>query len=304
MTEPDELYTLRAQFWLGHYSLCLEEVKALIRRPMPPHLKAEREEIAARALLAMGEYDKVIREGDGPTKSPAMQVLALYAKYLSTSDVATRESIVESLQKMTNNPSSSPSFQLTASHLFLAADKTREALQCIYLGTTMEHLSSCVQIYIKIDRLDLAKDCLNLMKQADEDAILTQLSGVHYNIAQGRSTANDAIHTLMSLTEQYGPNTLLLNVSAVAHMVAENYEAAEAALQTAITDFQADDNVDTLINLAVCGQHMGKGVDKEIIHKLRTGHAYHPFVQGLVRVEGALEREAVKYKTVEYKETA
>lgn len=296
MTEPDELYTLRAQFWLGHYGLCLSEGKSLVRRPMAPHLKVEREEIVTRALLAMGEYDKVIRDGEGPDKSPTMQVLAMYAKFLSTTDEASRESIIETLKKMTNNPSSSPSFQLIASYLFMAAGKTREALQLIHLGATMEHLSACVQIYIKIDRLDLAKDCWNLMKQADEDAVLTQLSGVHYNVAFGRSTANDAIHTLLSLTEQYGPSPLLLNVTAVANMVAENYETAEASLQTAMTEFQADNDVDTLINMAVCGQHMGKGVDSAIIEKLKTGHPEHPFVQGLIRVEGALDRESVKYK--------
>ena len=52
--EPDDLYTLRAQFWLGHYDLCLEEAKAIARRPMAPHLKQEREEFVSRAHLGIG----------------------------------------------------------------------------------------------------------------------------------------------------------------------------------------------------------------------------------------------------------
>ena len=71
MTEPDELYTLRAQFWLGHYGLCVTEGKSLGRRPMTPQLKAEREEFITRAMLAMGDYDKVIRQGDVPDVSPS-----------------------------------------------------------------------------------------------------------------------------------------------------------------------------------------------------------------------------------------
>ena len=59
MSEPDELYTLRAQFWLGHYQLALEEARSIARRPMSPALKAEREEFAARALIALGQYDRV-----------------------------------------------------------------------------------------------------------------------------------------------------------------------------------------------------------------------------------------------------
>lgn len=60
MSEPDELYTLRAQYWLGHYALALDEAKSIMRRPMSPALKAEREEFSLRCYLALGQYDKVI----------------------------------------------------------------------------------------------------------------------------------------------------------------------------------------------------------------------------------------------------
>jgi hypothetical protein len=59
MSEPDELYTLRAQFWLGHYQLALEEARSVARRPMSPALKDEREELLARANIALGNYDSV-----------------------------------------------------------------------------------------------------------------------------------------------------------------------------------------------------------------------------------------------------
>ena len=59
MTEPDELYTLRAQFWLGHYSMALDEAKSIGRRPMAPELKTEREEFVARCYIANSQYDKV-----------------------------------------------------------------------------------------------------------------------------------------------------------------------------------------------------------------------------------------------------
>ena len=59
MTEPDELYTLRAQYWLGHYNLAVEEAKSIARRPMNPTLKEEREEFLQRAYIALGQYDKL-----------------------------------------------------------------------------------------------------------------------------------------------------------------------------------------------------------------------------------------------------
>jgi len=67
MSEPDELYTLRAQFWMGHYMMAMEEAKQIQRRPMSPALKAEREEIVQRCLIALGQWDRVIA-GDTPGK--------------------------------------------------------------------------------------------------------------------------------------------------------------------------------------------------------------------------------------------
>lgn len=65
MAEPDELYTLRAQFALGHYGLALQESKQVARRPLSANLQAEREEYAVRALTALRQYSK-IEEGDRP----------------------------------------------------------------------------------------------------------------------------------------------------------------------------------------------------------------------------------------------
>ena len=66
MAEPDELYTLRAQFWMGHYQMALDEGKSIQRRPMSPALKEEREEFMMRCHLAMGDYSKVIAATDTP----------------------------------------------------------------------------------------------------------------------------------------------------------------------------------------------------------------------------------------------
>jgi coatomer subunit epsilon len=59
MSEPDELYTLRAQYWLGHYGMAIQEAKSVARRPMSVALKSEREEFLSRSYTALGQYDKV-----------------------------------------------------------------------------------------------------------------------------------------------------------------------------------------------------------------------------------------------------
>lgn len=298
MSEPDELYTLRAQYWLGHYALALDEGRAAARRPLPPHLKAEREELVFRCHLGLGQYDKIVAGPGGP---PALQALAIHALFLNTPP-AERDAIVGTLKNLLVNSEAAgnTSVQLTACHVFLAAGKLKEALECVHMGLTMEHLAMCVQIYLKIDRFDLANDALGLLKQADEDSILAQLAGVYIAIAGGRSTAGDAVHILAGLSEQYGPSLTLLNATAAANMVGGQYEAAEGNLRAAVDEFGGGDDADTLVNLVVCAQHLGKGKGKDAegyLDKLRTGCADHPFVQGLVQVEGAFERESAKYLT-------
>jgi hypothetical protein len=118
----------------------------------------------------------------------------------------------------------------------------------------------------------------------------------------GSGKADDAIHTLLGLTEQYGPSLLLLNCTAVANIVGNKYDIAEMALKEAISNYEGSTDVDTLVNSIVCAQYLDKGGGNggevgEYIKTLKSISATHPYVQGLVQVEGAFDREANKYLT-------
>ena len=73
MAEPDKLYTLCTQYDLAMpltYTLALDEGHSAARRPMPPHLKSEHEELMLRSQLALGQYNKVLAEGMSGDESP------------------------------------------------------------------------------------------------------------------------------------------------------------------------------------------------------------------------------------------
>jgi coatomer protein complex subunit epsilon len=298
--DPDELYTVRAQFWLGHYQLALDECKSLMRRPMSAHLKEEREEFTLRALMAMGNYDKVINDSSGDTKGAGIRALGLRAQYevaKATGDTGTADSLIMVFKELLQDSNNvSTSLQLTACHVFLShGDMTREALQCVFLGLTMEHLATCVQIYLKMDRLDLAQEQLQLLKQGDEDAVLTQLCAAYIALSSGSSKAPDAVHILSTLSEQYGPSPVLLNCVALANMSAGKYDIAVASIKEVLEEHPTD--ADALVNLCVCYQQLGskEAEQDDLINKLKANHPSHFYVQGLLRMEAAIEREAVKY---------
>ena len=226
----------------------------------------------------------------------ALQALVLKAQFeLASGNEAAQTGYVDQLKTLAaSNPN--PSIQLTTSQVLLAAGQTKEALQQVHLGATMEHIAQVMQIYLKLDRLDLAKQQYNLLRQADEDAILTQLANVYVSLATGSKGAPDAVHGLNSLTEQYGASPLLLNLMAVGFMLQGDYDNAQSKLEECIRDFSDVAVIpDTLVNLIVCNVQQNKPAD-ELVAQMKDQFPAHPFCANLDRVVSAFDREAIKYK--------
>ncbi|GAX25448.1 hypothetical protein FisN_1Hh404 [Fistulifera solaris] len=250
---------------------------------MSPALKAEREEILNRAYLALGQYNKL----SGGTS--ALDALILRANFEASQDANALDEL------RTIAATAGPSEQLTAAQVLLSTGQTKEALSLVHLGATMEHIALALQIFLKMDRLDLATQQLQLLRQADEDAILTQLGSVYVNLATGASGAEDAVHSLNMLTEQYGPSSLLLNLMACAYMNQGDFAAAEGKLQECLRDHPEVPIPDTLINLVCCLVQQNKPAD-QFIGQMQQTYPNHDFCAGLERVVTAFDREAIKYK--------
>ena len=229
-------------------------------------------------------------------KAPGLTALTLQAQYAtlaSTGNTSQCQTVIQQLQSMLGDGVSS-SVQLTAAHVFLSAGMKKEALQCVHQGSTMEHLTLCVQIYIILDRLDLAQKTLKQLRRTDEDSMLTQLASVQVALATGSSMAGEAAHTLNQISEQYGPSPMLLNLTACAHMQAGNYKEAEGKLQQAREEFSAND-ADTLVNSIVVSQYLHKPVG-DLTAALKQHYPNHFLSVGIDTVEGAFDREAIKYR--------
>lgn len=224
----------------------------------------------------------------------ALKALILKARYESATDEASKQGIIRELQSLLGESSADTGVQLAAAHVFLAAGLKKEALQCVHVGQTLEHLSLTLQLYLQLDRLDLAQNQLNLLRQADEDSVVAQLGGVYMALAKGSSVASDAVHTLNQLSEQYGPSVFLLNLMACALMQQGKYAEAESKLEQSRQEFGASD-ADTLCNLIVAYQYQSKPT-QALVQQLKATYPDHFLAKGLEMVEGAFERESLKYQ--------
>jgi coatomer subunit epsilon len=236
-------------------------------------------------------------------------VLSLKAQYEAAANTPgneeTMEHIVDQIKTIvaSNDNDSTPSVQVYAASVLLAAGQTKEALTLVHTGSSMEQIALCLQIYLKMDRLDLAQQQFNLMKRGDEDAVLTQLGHVYVALATGASGAADALHTVNQLSEQYGSSPLLLNLQAAALMLQGDYATAESKLQECLRDYSDVAVIpDTLVNLVVCTVHNANAANNKMatiqgyVGHMQQQFPSHPFLAGLDRVTSAFDREAIKYK--------
>lgn len=228
----------------------------------------------------------------------ALQALAIKAAFeAAAGNDAAQASLCDQVKSLAGGNSGDANAQLYASQMLLSAGQTKEALQLVHNGSTLEQTLQMLQIYLKLDRIDLARQALHSLSSKDEDSILAQLGSVYVNLATGSTGAADAIQALNSLSEQYGPSPLLLNLMACALLQQGDYAAAEDKLQECLRDHGEVTSLrpETIVNLICASVHQQKPVDAYLL-QMQSEYPAHPFCAGLQRVTSAFEREAVKYK--------
>lgn len=293
MPEPDELYTLRNLFWMGNYQLAINEASTLNR--LPSKFAPERDEYLYRSYTALGQYGIVLSEiKDIASTSIALRAIRLLATFIS--NPAARDTAIFQVKEWLGDGAvrNVPTVRLVAATMYLMVDNTSESMKL--LGLFLEHLALQVQIFLRIDRLDLAQKQLKAMKQMDEDSTLTMIATAWVNLAMGGTKDQEAAYIYEELIDKHGSSALLLNGLAVAKMHLGQFEDAEARLQEALIKSPSDP--DSLANLIVASQHLSRApeVVNRLISQLRLKDPTHPLITTLANFESAYDRVASTLK--------
>lgn len=290
-SEVDVLFDIRCSFYIGNYQQCVNEAQKL---KVPPELKLERDTIMYRAYLAQHKYGVVLSEIT-PSSPPQLQAVRLFADYLANS--SKREKIISELNsKLSGSVDTSNSVLfVVAGSIFLQEGQYDEALRILHQSESLECAALSVQILLKLDRLDVARKELRRMADTDEDNILTQLATAWTNLSIGGEKNQEAYFIFQELSDKYAATPLLLNGQAVAHMAQGRFDDAESVLQEALD--KDSNNPETLINLVVASQHLGKAqeVSNRYLAQLKDSSRNHPFVKDYNSKESEFEKLCTNY---------
>uniref|UniRef100_A0A7S1VHK0 Coatomer subunit epsilon n=1 Tax=Sexangularia sp. CB-2014 TaxID=1486929 RepID=A0A7S1VHK0_9EUKA len=234
-----------------------------------------------RAFLAQGNIATVLseakRDSDAPIEERAVAILA------TVQEDALVDGAAADVKALLAEGSSSPVVRLLAASAFLLTGDRDEALRTLRGVTDLECLALAVQVYLSMDRPDLAEKEVAAMAAIDEDATASQLAAAWVHIAHGGDRLQDAYYTFSELQEKFGSTAMLLNSMAVINIHMGKFELAESQLLEALG--KEPSNADTLANLIAVAQHRNKApeITQRYLNQLRKvapNHAWLQFTTG------------------------
>jgi len=290
----EETRTLRNNYYLGHYGKVIDEVKGFSSES-PAELA-----FYYRALL---ETNPALVFKNITDRSPtALQAIKLLGTYRTAME-DNKELVFETLNEWLSDEilGNDPTLNLIASQIYFEEKNFKDALRLVINGgENLEMHGMCVQIYLKMDRVDLAAKACAVMADIDDDDVLTQLCTAWLNITQGGSKITEASFLLQELVDKFGPSIPVLVSAAVCQMHLANFADSNNYLKQAralALETNSKVSPDTLINYIVA-LNLNKRAP-EIINKitgeLSDSYPNHPWLQTQKEMESLFDTHAAKY---------
>jgi len=290
---PDVLFELRNAFYLGNFQQAINE--ALRVKVTSSEQQLEKDIFMYRSYVAQKKYGVVCDEINA-SKASQLQDIKYLATYLAA-DHNKRENILKDLETKIQTLDANDWVQcLMFATIYYYENNLETALRVLHSSDNIECSSMVLQMYVAMDRLDLARKELKRIQETDDDSTLCQLCQASIDLAQGGDKLQDAFYIYQELADKYGASPLLLNGQAVALIGQTKYSEAEALVQEAID--KDSNNAETLINSIVLTQYLGKPpeVTNRYISQLKDSNSNHPFIQDYLAKERELQNVIQSYK--------
>ncbi|EPQ56504.1 hypothetical protein GLOTRDRAFT_39548 [Gloeophyllum trabeum ATCC 11539] len=269
--ESSELYHAKQQFILGAYS-------SLIDLTLPDPNSPDHNPILlykARAHIASGSPKWVTELVPADTEDVSLKAVTALARYRQATEDADKDSALEELRDLcveiegedgSTDERQKALVRVIAGTAFVWAGEIEEALETLGAGTSHENLEAVaitVQIYLSINRTDLATKEFNRAKRWAEDDLLLQLIESSIDLVK---IGNDAYSNPNSFyNEQLGNPSLtsphLLTARGVTRLLRGEIPAAKSDFEEALSQKPGDPETFAALTVAssLPGSKRGEG---------------------------------------------
>ncbi|KAI8356862.1 coatomer epsilon subunit-domain-containing protein [Mortierella sp. GBAus27b] len=261
-----------------------------------------------RALIATKNYARVAQEVT-QTHALGLQALKAQAVYLDavqSADAAGRDAALSHLREMLQVQSSDdPQPEATALEVkvvvgqVLASEGLVEEALTVLLphNNHLESVAVVVQVYLQMNRLDLAKKEVEACKSWAEDAMLAQLMEAWVGLRTGGGDRYQNAYYIYEeiATSSTSPTVKSLVGEAVCNIQMGQYPEAEGILQEALA--KDPTNTDAIVNQIVLSTLLSKPTEEvnALIQQLQNVAPNHSYLQDLDLKSSLFDRAAQRH---------
>ncbi|CAO3612745.1 unnamed protein product [Mucor hiemalis] len=286
MDEESILFGIRNLFTIGNYQTVMNEVSSR-NGLFTPEAKLEAQTYLYRSYVAQGKYNLVINDIGANNSEASLKAIQLLASFLSDKQ---------------KNANTVDEYVVKANALFEEGSNRINAVVQVVIATILklECSALAVQIYLQMDRLDLARNEVATVKSWAEDALLLQMMDAWVDLRVGGEKYQEAFYIYEEFGQSNTAQTVkVLNGQAAANLALGRYPEAESLLLEAQN--KDNDNPDTLINMIACATLTAKPQDvvNRYVSQLREIAPQHPYLQDLDLKSSLFDRSASRFALVD-----
>lgn len=309
--DSSELYHVKQQFVLGAY-------KPLISLPLPPESSPDYVSTLvyqARAHLALNNPSAALSLLPTDSEDVTIKAVSSLARYIAATTPPSSESseageaALEELRDLSveiegDDLEASEKdkwlVRVLAGTAFSRAGEVEEALETLGLSggnqESVEAVALIVQIFLSINRPDLAKKEYEKCKKWAEDDLLLQLIESIINLVTGKEGYSDCNSFY---TEQLAnpslSSTRLLTARGVTRLLRGEVAEAKSDLEEVISQGGADDETVAAYAVATTLRPSKKGEGDEWWSKLTQEFPNHPLVKDVSEKADLFDEAAAKF---------
>ncbi|KAG0298443.1 hypothetical protein BGZ96_012165 [Linnemannia gamsii] len=305
----DTLFAVSNLFYSGNYTQVISETtSSKTRASANPATTHQLDLFLFRSLIATKNYTRVAQE---ITEShglglQALKAQAVYLDAVQSADAAGRDAALAHLRDLllVHSPDdrqpevTALEVKVVVGQVLATEGLVEEALNVLLPHNNhLESVAVVVQIYLQMNRVDLARKEVEACKSWAEDAMLAQLMEAWVGLRTGGGDKYQNAYYIYEeiATSSTSPTVKALIGEAVCNIQMGHYPEAESILQEALS--REPSNTDAVVNQIVLSTLLSKPAEEisALVQQLQSVAPNHSYLQDLDLKSSLFDRAAQRF---------